>query len=263
VRTLGLRDAAFLARVTPPASVGLDPDAVTYIAAMTVPPDSARQTLISNLIAGLKTDGVWSKIGALYLLAAHDSQAALINAKTPGTATVSAVNSPVFTVDRGYAGDGISAHLNTNTTHSAFPQMSLDSQHLFYTQSLPQTNTNNVIGLAGAGSTLLLQLTASSVGIRIGSASSFGPSQDQRAARGILASRQTAGSFSAYVDGGAEQTFNASSSSMAAVPVALLRAANSYSDARLSSACFGAGLNSAEAAALYSRINTFLTAIGA
>ena len=40
--------------------------------------------LIDKAIGQLKMAGVWGKLDALYLLAAHTSQAALVNWKAPG-----------------------------------------------------------------------------------------------------------------------------------------------------------------------------------
>lgn len=86
---------------------GPDPDPVTpsveaqaIIDAMTVTPDSTRQTLITNLVDSLVTAGVWSKLTAFGVFAAHDKQAGLINWKAP---TVSFAESGAisFIVDEG------------------------------------------------------------------------------------------------------------------------------------------------------------------
>lgn len=47
------------------------------------------------------------------MTAAADSQAARINWKAPGTYTLVEVNSPTFTADRGYTGNGTSSYLTT------------------------------------------------------------------------------------------------------------------------------------------------------
>tara|TARA_R110002020_G_C16034348_1_gene753176 strand:+ start:83 stop:778 length:696 start_codon:yes stop_codon:yes gene_type:complete len=46
---------------------------------MTVPPSTARETAICELVTGLKADGIWSKLDLLYVMAAHDMQAASLN----------------------------------------------------------------------------------------------------------------------------------------------------------------------------------------
>src|SRR5690606_35810663 len=81
---------------------------------MTTPPTRARQLLINTTITNLIAAGLWPKLDVLYLLAAADEQAARLNWKNPGTFTCTAVNSPTFTADRGFAGDGSTSYLDTN-----------------------------------------------------------------------------------------------------------------------------------------------------
>lgn len=88
-------------------------EAQTYVAAMPVAPDNTRKGLIDTLVGSLKTAGVWTKLDFLYLLGAHDADAALINAVSPGTYNALAVNSPSFTVDRGYTTDATTSYLNS------------------------------------------------------------------------------------------------------------------------------------------------------
>lgn len=88
-------------------------EAETLVAAMTVAPGTARKALIDTFIGALKTAGVWTKIDVMWVLAAHHEQAARLNWKAPGSFTCTAVNSPTFTVDRGFAGDGSSSCLDT------------------------------------------------------------------------------------------------------------------------------------------------------
>lgn len=103
----------------------------TLIAAMTVPPDATRANLINQAIVGLKNAGIWSTLDVLYVLAAHDAQAARLNWKNPATFAASAVNSPTFTTDRGYAGDGATSRVDsTFNPTTAGGQFAQDSNHI-------------------------------------------------------------------------------------------------------------------------------------
>lgn len=93
-------------------------EAEAVVAAMTTKPNAARKVLIDALVGGLKTDGIWAGLDLLYLTAAHAADAAVINWITPGTYTAIPVNSPTFTADRGYAGNGTSSRLRTQFTPS-------------------------------------------------------------------------------------------------------------------------------------------------
>lgn len=86
--------------------------ATFYIAAMTVQPSEARKTLITTLITTLVNNGVWAKLDWISLIAAHDAQAARLNAKNPAQ-SMSLVGAPTYTVDRGYAGNGTTTYVDT------------------------------------------------------------------------------------------------------------------------------------------------------
>lgn len=125
---------------------GYDPDAQAYFAAMTVQPSAARKDLINALIVGLKADGIWPRIQWLSLLASHSEQAGRLNIKTPAQ-IASAVNSPVFTVDRGFAGDGATTYLDTNVSNTTV----VDTDNsLFVFIETKATSRVNVIGTQSA-----------------------------------------------------------------------------------------------------------------
>lgn len=97
-----------------------DPDATSLFARMTVQPNDARKALINSTILNLKTSGVWPGLKVLIVMAAHDAQAARLN-WIADEYNLQPVNSPVFTVDRGYAGDGSSAYFNTGFSPASAP----------------------------------------------------------------------------------------------------------------------------------------------
>ena len=91
-------------------------EAATLVAAMSSAPDDTRKGVIDTCIGAIKTAGVWTKLDCLWIRAAHDSQAALLDWKRLSDST--AVNSPTFTTDRGFTGDGSTSYINTNFTPS-------------------------------------------------------------------------------------------------------------------------------------------------
>lgn len=80
---------------------------------MTVQPSEPLKELYDRFIRELLAGGVWPLLDVAWFVAAHDSQAATLNMKAPGTFTLTAVNSPTFTAYRGYAGNGTTSYLNT------------------------------------------------------------------------------------------------------------------------------------------------------
>lgn len=89
------------------------PEADLLIDTMEVRPQGNRAFLISDTIRRLKAADIWSKLDIFYMLAAHDAQAGRLNWKAPASFALTAVNSPTFTADRGYAGDGTTSYLAT------------------------------------------------------------------------------------------------------------------------------------------------------
>lgn len=86
----------------------------TLLAAMSVQPSAARALLYDNLITSLKSSSVWNLIDALWVMASHDSQAALLNWKNPAANTMTLINSPTFTTDEGFTTNGTTSGINTN-----------------------------------------------------------------------------------------------------------------------------------------------------
>ena len=78
-------------------------------------PSGGKQTLQNDLVVALKAAGVWSKLDLLYVFATDgDSDYATLNFVAPSSFQATKTNSPTFTADEGFAGDGISAYLDTN-----------------------------------------------------------------------------------------------------------------------------------------------------
>jgi hypothetical protein len=108
---------------------GLETETTAWIAAVvsnggTV--SSGRQTTVNNLVISLKAAGLWAKLDWLLLTAAENVGSALVDLISGRVAT--AVNSPTFTADDGYAFDGISQYIdsgyNTSTNSVAYTQNS-------------------------------------------------------------------------------------------------------------------------------------------
>lgn len=87
------------------------PETQALLFRMEVQPDTSRKRLIDKTIRQLKADGIWPLLGFLHIQAAHHSQAGLLD-WTGNRYDCTAVNGPVFTVDRGYTGDGATTRIH-------------------------------------------------------------------------------------------------------------------------------------------------------
>lgn len=221
---------------------------------MSVQPDATRKGLIDALIVGLKADGLWTKLGSLFLYAAHDAQAGRVNAVNPSN-VASAINSPTFTTDRGYAGDGSTSYIDTGVLDATGPHQQDDASMGAWANtsggsSLLWWNTN------------INRLIANSEG-RLRAA--VGGALSGTAVAGFSAvSRTGPTSTAAYYNGVQKGTSATTSTAPSAVSLFSHRGSSgSFSTTRIASVFTGAGLSAAEHANLYSRLNTYLTALGA
>ena len=76
-------------------------------------PSTGQQTLQNQLVVDLKTDGIWSKLDTFGVFATDgDSDFALIDWIRLSDYT--AINSPTFTINQGFTGNGTSSYIDTN-----------------------------------------------------------------------------------------------------------------------------------------------------
>lgn len=128
-----------------------DTDASTLFAAMSSAPDNTRKSLINDTILDLKSAGIWTELDEIWFFAAHDSQAALLGWKRYKDCTL--VNSPSFTADSGFLGNGSNSYINTNfapLTHGA-NYIQNDASFGFYSQT-NNTGLNDMGSRAGSTS---------------------------------------------------------------------------------------------------------------
>lgn len=244
-----------------------DSAAAAYVAAMTVQPSNQRKQHIDALFTSLRSSGVLAKLSHLYLLAAHDSQAAGLNASAPGTNTLAAVNSPTFTADRGYQGDGSTSYLNTGVNLSGGGGLAVQDSHHFsvWTRTESSANATEFGGsdisvgardVAGFLASRSAATTADSVTV----ASSVGHSLISRTASTGYARYRNGSALSAAVRTSAafasQSLFLGARNNGAGAPMV-------FSARQISALTIGSGLDATESAALYTALNTYMQAVGA
>lgn len=107
---------------------GLDPDALAWSKTVTV--SSTRLGLVSSTIRALKNAGVWPLLDRLWVTAAENSMQGRTCWKTRNT--LSLINSPTFTANRGITGDGATSYADSGLNPAtAGGQYTLNSGSLF------------------------------------------------------------------------------------------------------------------------------------
>lgn len=241
-------------------------EAAAVVARFTTPPTNARKLLIDNLVGSLKTGGVWSKLDAFYMLAAADAQSSLLNWVSTSF-NLTAVNSPVLEVDRGYTGDGTTSYLDTgfNPTTAVGAKFTQNSASFgIYSR----TNLNNAGAASNDGGALNSQIARqgavsgnalgranTGVGILIGGGAYPGD---------ICWSRTAAGVWEGYAQGVDSGGGTDASAAMTNANMRLLSFNGSaFGVNQLASGHIGSGLTAGEVLALRNARLAFLQAIGA
>jgi hypothetical protein len=78
-------------------------------------PSASQQIIQNNLVLSLKAGGVWTKLDVLYIFANDGgSNFATLNWKSPSANQSTLINTPTFTVNEGFMGNGTSSYIDVN-----------------------------------------------------------------------------------------------------------------------------------------------------
>lgn len=250
----------------------LDPDAQTLIDAMTVAPDSTRQTLINDTVIALKDAGIWSLLDECWFFAAHDAQAALLGWKRYRDCT--AVNAPTFTVDEGFAGDGATSYLDANLAPATDGvQYTLnDASYGVYSRTDIASSAytdmgcraspdagNNILKIRNDNDLMLWRINS-------GTPSPTGTSTDSR---GLFAARRTASDARQVLRNGTIVSGDSNPSNELPTPTFYIGAlhqgdsASEFSIRQYAFAFVAAAMSEQQQADLYAVVQDYMTAIGA
>ncbi len=231
---------------------------------------AARQATVGTLLAGLQTDGVWTKLDRLWIFAAENSQSALTDMSSAHT-LAAVVAAPTFTIDRGYAGNGSTSYVNTTfnpATQGTNYKLNTASVHCWDNSNraganLVQIGSDNgtdyiTIATFGLGSTTLLNINELAAGNTGASANSIGFFSLNRSAAAAIQSYQNGASIGSG-------TTSASVIPSFAVFVGARNSSGTaglFSTDQMSAAALGGSLSAGETLLFYNRLRTYMTAVG-
>ncbi len=238
--------------------------------------DTAHTTAVTNLICGLVTDGVFSKLDVLHIYAAQDSTTAKLNLVSTSYTGI-ANGSPTFTADRGFTGGTeanatvfIDTGFNPLTAISAnFVQNSAHVSAWSVSNTAPGFGSGSIIGLAPSGNGSFITprngsaLAILEVNSTAGAISASVSTRDGY----FLVNRDTSSTMQSYRNGASIGTQSATSGFTANGDVYTL-AVNSTAGSSIGSACqiagatIGGSLGSTDVTNLNNRLRTYMTAVG-
>lgn len=263
--TAGTTSATYTTTTKAEVVASLDPATQAAVLAMSVQPTATRAKLYDDLIVGLKADGIWSQLDWLILHAAHDAQAGRVNLIAPSR-IASAINSPTFTMDRGYTGDGGTSYLSTGQAWGTGTSKFIRNNAMLgvWVNVASTDSQSSPIGMEGTNSSQVVYNNDGSVIFRVNSTGTSPRIVDpnQRVANRAVVRRE-AENIGLYTNGqfvGEQPSTSANPSSASGT---ILRGNNTYANGCVAAAYSGAAVTAAQIAALHNRLSTFLTAIGA
>jgi hypothetical protein len=233
--------------------------------------DLTHSTAYTNLICGLVTDGVWSKLDILYIFATQDTTTAQLNlVQTSYPATLH--GSPTFTANRGYTGvGGSTVYIDTgfNPVSAPSPKYVLNSAHMS-AWNLTDTPDSTTMGSLNGADQALINIKFSGNNnfyARINDTSAGGNTSGIGSMIGHwLASRDGSASTGAYFNGSNFFTPLDVSGAIPNVNMYVLGANSSGTPTGLNNQqaaiTFGGSLVPPDPANLYSRLRTYMTAVG-
>lgn len=242
-------------------------EAVAFFQRLATQPSAARKALYNALIGALVAAGVWTKLDALYLLAAADQATALTNlARASYGAT--AVNSPAFTADLGFTG-GSPKFINTNFNPStAGGNWAQNSASAFAWSNKTAQDAGAIFGMVTATGGRSVEIFPRFLDNNAYTALNVN-NIDQATASldgsGLwLLTRVAAAGYDVYRNGALLASKTATSNVLQNSNLAILLhtgAAANYFGGTALCAGFGSGLSPAEQLALYDALHAYLQAV--
>lgn len=232
--------------------------------ALTVKPSAGQMANIDALTGGLVADGIWSKLGLLYIFEGFSQEFALLNWKTPGTAPCLISGTVTFTPAAGFSTDGTTGFVSPNVFVSAIPNYAQNSAS-FGVMVNVSTTSPSLAGSVAAGAGLLIGRGGTSLVTRINCGTSTTQGTVTASALNMLSvARDNPSTYDRYINDAAQTPGAVASASPVNVALTFGRANNAFApnDAKFFAGFAGSFLTAAEIANLNTRLRAYLNTVG-
>lgn len=244
----------------------LRPAAQNVLTALETSPGRARAFLIDDLISALEAAGVWARLTALYVTAAHDEQAARLNLKTPGLHDLTPVNGPAFAGDVGWSGDGVDAWLDTGLGASALADGGTGVAAGVWVTANPSPGTSQFpLGPADGDETLSMGIDPSTgdFSARVGTSALAAFGAAPAVTGHFCVSRSSTNHVSGYHDGVLVGAAASAFTGYAGGSTALFRRLGDFHSGTVAAAWLGKDLDAGQVGALHGALAAYLGETGA
>lgn len=256
--------------------VALDAITIAWLAQLTTSfasnPSAAYITALDTMIAGMRTDGNLTVLDRFWIFAQEVQGYARVSIVNPGSTQITEVNTPTFTVNQGYTGNGTNRYLNTGfnwSTSSVNTLRNSITHGVYITTNVAENKYDS--GHLSAGRDILMssrfgtgdtyQTANGAAGASVAVADSLGLSMARRTS--------TASGTTAYKNGASLGTVVNADPTLANSPQLVLAynsnalgavTANAFSSKRIAMHVIGSG--GVNPATFYTRFQTFAVSIG-
>ena len=242
--------------------------AVTYFNAMPTQPTAQVKGFISTFIAGLMTDGLWTKIDGGNILCNNTAGQSYIDFKRP-TRVATLSGTPTFTSYRGFTGTATLAEYVDTTFVPAVSGVAYlqNSAHIGVWVRNNIQSAGTAMGVStGASAYILPRNLADGFVSRINDATNATVAAVVDSSGFSSVVRTGASATQAYKNGAALGAAGSAASTQ--LPTGTIKYLNTAVGGtsglhQVAFGCYGGGLDATQAANLYSRVNTLVTALTA
>jgi hypothetical protein len=220
---------------------------------------SASQRLLQNqLVIDLKDGGIWSKLDTFGVFATDgSSDFALIDWKRLTDYT--AFNSPTFTTNEGFQGNGTSSYIDLNyTTNTNWVNVSQNNVCLF-TNNLVDITATLVVGSESTYVQMTFRNASNNFSTRLHSGT-LGAVTSLGTTGRLYNSRNNSSNYDFYFNGNFEGTAS-TTTSLVTTALFLFRQTTNYFSTKTSYVGYGAYLDSTEIGDLDNALDTYLTSL--
>ncbi len=234
--------------------------------------DATHINAYNALIDGLVTDGIWSKFDMLHIYATQDSTTALLNLVSSSYGGTTH-GSPTFTADRGFTGgttNNSTVYIDTgfNAATAGSPKYTTNSAHLSawaITNASPGFGAAGLLGATGGNSGFIVPRNGSANAVFVPQSGQMNFAVSQRIGH-YHANRSGASANQGYINGSSVVTGSGASSTVPNNNMYTLAAnisGTSQGDPnQVGMASIGSSLSGTEAGNFYTRLRTYMTAVG-
>lgn len=247
-----------------------DPATIAYLSAVSATgytPNATWAGHIDTLIKALKAGGAWQTYDVIMVLAVPDSRACL-DLKTPSR-SLTPTNGPVFTADRGFAGNGTNAEIAFNPTYNPGDggtyNLVQDSAHLGVYALTEGSNTSYHFGQSAQGSLKVrARANANSNASVNNSGTSVASTGTQAMPRHVVGMRRDNANQLIFSEGVQNNSISSASAAVLNAAWRIFKVAGAnYTDAQIAIVHSGGSQTAQQALAEHNAMKAYLQARGA